>query len=210
MLSSVLTVAAHPSDRELELLSLENLGVVDIEKVAVENCLNNASNNRDPVHLVVGLHCVSVDPVGDVQGTVDAERKEVVGRDGLSLTGALQHEELRQDGDGLEPDGKGPKDLGEGVLVGYQNGQNSGPRQQVVHTEGVDIGVVGRFVGVGHEVDDETLGADEEDLEREVVQTLRVEDVCDRVRNEAGWWSRLRWTNRCIWRDRQGGIESGI
>lgn len=43
--------------------------------------------------------------------------------DSLSLAGALQHEQLRQDGHSLEPDGEGPKDLGYGVLVWDDDGE---------------------------------------------------------------------------------------
>ena len=37
--------------------------------------------------------------------------------DSFSFTGALQHEELGEDGDALREYGKRPEDLGEGELV---------------------------------------------------------------------------------------------
>lgn len=81
-----------PLDRELELLALEHLGVVDIEEVAVQNGLDDAGNDGDPISLVVGVHDVSVDPVGDVQSSVATQGKEVVGGDGLSFASSLKHE----------------------------------------------------------------------------------------------------------------------
>ena len=60
-------------DRELELLALEDLGVVDIEEVAVENGLYDAGNDGNPANLVLCFHGVPVDPVGDVESSVASE-----------------------------------------------------------------------------------------------------------------------------------------
>ena len=51
---------------ELELPALEHLVVVDPEEVAVENSLNDAGDDGNPIGLVVGLGEVSVNPVGDI------------------------------------------------------------------------------------------------------------------------------------------------
>jgi hypothetical protein len=178
-LASTNTIAiAGPSlDGKLKLLALEDLGVVDVEKVAVENSLQDAGNDGNPLGLVVGLGGVAVDPVGDVEEAVDAKGEEVVGGDGLGLASALEHEELGEDGDGFEPDGKGPEDLVEGVLLGPDDGKDGGSTEEVVDLEGVGVGVGGGLVGVGHEVDDVALGADEHDFEKEVVEARRAEDV---------------------------------
>lgn len=162
----------HSLDGELELLALEHTRVVHVEEVAVEDRLNQSRNDRNPIGAVLGFSEVAVDPVGDVQRTVAAEREEIMGRDGLGLAGALQHEELGQDGDGFEPDGERPQDFGEGVFVGEDDGEDGGASEEVLDFEGVDIGVVGGLVGVGHEVDDVALAADEEDLEQEIVDAL--------------------------------------
>lgn len=129
---------------------------------------------------MVGLGKVAVDPVGNVEGAVAAEGKEVVGGDGLGLAGALEHEELGQDGDGLEPDGKGPENLQGGVLGGEEDGEDGGAGEEVLDAKGVGVGIVGGLVGVGHEVDDVALGANEEDLEDEVVDAVGVEEICRR------------------------------
>ena len=170
--------------RKLELLALHHPCVVHVEEVAVENRLDQTGGNGDPVRLVRGLGEVAVDPVGDVQRPVAAQREQVVRRDGLGLSGALQHEELRQDGHRLQPDGEGPHDLGDGVLVGEEDGEDGGAAQEVLDAEGVDVGVVRGLVGVAHEVEDVPLRAHEHDLEDEVVDALRLEDVCRVVRSE--------------------------
>lgn len=107
-------IALH---RELELLALHDLGVVDPEEVGVHDGLDDTSNNRNPVHLMAFLGNVSVDPVRDVQGSVKTQGSEIVGRDGLGLPCPLQHEELGHDGNRLEPNGEGPEDLRQRVLV---------------------------------------------------------------------------------------------
>lgn len=97
-------------------------------------------------------------------------------RDRLGATGALQHEELGQDGDALEPDAEGPEHLAGRVLVGEQNSQHGGAAQQVLDAEGVLVRVVRGLVVVQHQVDDVGLRAGEEDLERRVPE--RVRGVC--------------------------------
>lgn len=170
-----------PLDRQLELLALENLVVVNVEKVAVENRLDNTGDDGDPVHLVLGLGKVAVDPVGDVQRAVASEGEEIMGRDGLSLARALQHEQLRENGHGLEPDGEGPQDLGRRVLVGEDERESGRSAEEVLHAEGIDVEVVRRLVGVGHEVDDVALRANEEDLEDEVVEAVGRKEICARL-----------------------------
>lgn len=164
-------------DGQLELLALENLVVVDVEKVAVENRLDQAGDNGNPIHLMVGLCDVAVDPVGDVEGAVESEGEEVVSRDGFCLASALQHKQLREDGHRLEPDGKGPHDLGGRVIVGKGDGEDGGTAKEVLHSEGIDVDIVGGLVGVGHEIDDIALGADEEDLEDEVVDAVGRKEI---------------------------------
>lgn len=164
-------------DGELELLALHDLGVVDVEEVAVQNRLDDTSNDSDGVDLVVSLGEVSVDPVGDVKSAVAAESEEIVGGDGLGLAGALKHEELRKNSHRLKPNGEGPQNFRDGVVIGEDDGENSSSRKEVLDSEGVDIGIVGRLVGVGHEVDDVTLGAKEHDLEDEVVDAIGFEEI---------------------------------
>ena len=97
------------SDGQPELLSLQDLGVVDPEKVRIQHRLDHA---RDPGNLVhIALREVAVQPVGDVEGAVEAQGEEVVGCDRFGFARALKHEELGEDGDGFEPDAEGPEDL---------------------------------------------------------------------------------------------------
>lgn len=126
---------------------------------------------------MVGLGEVAVQPVGEVETSVDTESEKIVRRDGLSLSGALEHEQLGKNGDSLEPDGESPENLREGVLVGEKQSENSSTGEQVLDLEGIDVGIVGRLVGVGHEVDDVSLGADEHDLEEQVVETVGCENI---------------------------------
>jgi hypothetical protein len=52
-----------------------------------------------------------VDPVGHIQRPVGSEGEQVVSRDSLGLTGALKHEQLRQDRDSLKVDRERPENL---------------------------------------------------------------------------------------------------
>ena len=133
---------------------------------------------------------VSVNPVGDVQCAVCAEGEEVVGGDGFGLAGSLQHEELRKNGNGFEPDRKGPEDLpqrlaayffcaggtnahlGEAVFVREQYRQHSASADEILHLEGIEVGVVGGLVVVEHQVDGVRGSADKDDLEDGVVERL--------------------------------------
>lgn len=63
----------NPLDGQLELLALHDLGVVDPEEVAVHDSLNDAGHDGDPVHLMVLLGNVTIDPVGDVQCSVNTQ-----------------------------------------------------------------------------------------------------------------------------------------
>jgi len=95
-----------------------------------------------------------------------------VGGDGLGFAGALQQEELREDGDGFEPDAEGPEDFGGGVGVGVGEGEDHGAAEEVLDAEGVEVGVVGGFVGGGHEVDGVAGGCEEEQFEGGVVEGI--------------------------------------
>jgi hypothetical protein len=83
----------------------------------------------------------------------------------LRATGALQHEQLRQDRNALEPDAEGPEHFRRSVPVGEQDGEDGGAAEEVLDFEGVLVGVVGGLVVVEHQPDDVGLGGDEDDLE---------------------------------------------
>lgn len=168
---------SHSLNGQLKLLSLHDSRIVNPEEVAIKQRLKDTRRHRNVVNLMLRFGNVAVDPVGDVQGAVDAEGEDVVGGDGLGLTGTLEHEELRKNGDRLEPDGEGPHDLPEVILVGQEDGECGGESKQVLDLEGVEPGIVGGLVGTDHEVDDVTGGSDEEDLEDDVVVACCPEEV---------------------------------
>ena len=64
-------------------------------------------------------------------------------RDGLRFARALEDEELRENGDGLEEDGERPEDLRDGVGVVEDNSEEECGTNEVLDTEGVDGWVVG-------------------------------------------------------------------
>lgn len=114
------------------------------------------------------------------------------------FTGPLQHEELGQDSDRLEPDGECPHDLHNSlasyralrfvathfrqcVLVREQHRQYCAEGQQVLYFECVKVRVVGRLEVVEHEVYGIRGCADEDDLEDGVVQRMGVVEGPEKV-----------------------------
>jgi len=77
-------------------------------------------------------------PVWYVQPTVCAKRGEVVRRDRFCFAGALEDEELREDGDGLEEDGEGPEDLCQAEGVVEEDPEEERGAEEVLDAEGVD------------------------------------------------------------------------
>ena len=75
---------------------------------------SNTTRGRQAAH---GRYDAPIDPIGDVERAVRAERGEVVRGDRLGLAGALEHEELGEDRDGLEEDRERPEDLGDREAV---------------------------------------------------------------------------------------------
>lgn len=83
---------------------------VKIEEIAVKDRLHHS---RDDGDLVEEAFCViAPHPVCDVEGAVEPQEEQVVGRDGLGLARFGDHEELRHYGHRLQEDGEGPQDLG--------------------------------------------------------------------------------------------------
>lgn len=85
--------------------------------------------------------------------------------DGLGAACALQHEQLGQDRNALEPDAEGPEHLRRNVLGREDDRNDGGASEEVLDFEGVLVGIVGGLVLVEHHPDDVGLGADEDDLE---------------------------------------------
>jgi hypothetical protein len=87
-----------------------------------------------------------------------------VGCDRLRATGALQHEELRQDRNTFQPDAERPEHFSGSVFVGEYDGKHCGGSKEVFGAESVLVRVVSRLVIVEHQIDDVGLGGDEDDL----------------------------------------------
>ena len=85
------------------------LVVVDPEEIGVKDRLNNTRNNSNGIP--VSVCKVPVNPVGDVQSTIQAKSKEVVSRNRLRFAGSLEHEQLRQNCDRFKPDRESPEHL---------------------------------------------------------------------------------------------------
>lgn len=83
---------------------------IQIEEVAVEDCLYDPGNDGN--HVEESLEVEPPYPVEEVKGSVESQEEQVVGGDGLGLTGLADHEKLRQDGHRLQVDGESPQDLG--------------------------------------------------------------------------------------------------
>ena len=66
--------------------------------------------------------------------------------------------------------GRGVTDFCDFVFVGEEDGDDGGAAEEVFDFEGVDVGVLGRFVVIEHEVEGVGLGGEEEELENGVVE----------------------------------------
>lgn len=84
-------------------------GYVEIEEIAVKDCLDDACNDGD--HVEEAFEVEAPDPVEEIQGTIEAQEEQVVGGDGLCFPSLTDHEELRKDGHRLQVDGESPQDL---------------------------------------------------------------------------------------------------
>jgi hypothetical protein len=113
------------------------------------------------------------DPVGNVESSVRAQRKDIVGCDRLCATSALQHKQLRQNRNTLQPDAERPEHLGGSVFVREDDGEHGGGSEEVFGAESVLVRVVGGLVIVEHQVDDVGLGGDEDDLKGGVPERKR-------------------------------------
>lgn len=68
-------------------------------------------------------------------------------RDSLCLPCSLKHEELGEDGDGLQEDGERPENFCEGELVVEDEGKDKAGANEVFNAEGINGGVMGGTVG---------------------------------------------------------------
>lgn len=101
--------------------------------------MHHPGHHSDLVVELLGV--VAPDPVGDVEGTVEAQEEKVVRRDGLRFPGLADHEELGEDGHGLQVDGEGPEYLQGREAVVLQKRQACDGDQQELQAEGVVLAV---------------------------------------------------------------------
>jgi len=167
---------------EGQLLSLQHFRDVEIEKVAIEDGLDTAREDGDQVEKA--LEIVSVGPVEDVESPVGPEGEKVVRGDRFGLSSLADHEQLGQNGDGLQVNGKGPQYFHDVErMINHQRNQRRG-NQEKLYSESVMIAVVGGFEFEQHEIDGPVRGSDEEDLHDGVVNRDEVGQQVQVARRE--------------------------
>lgn len=87
--------------RKLEFLALHDFCVINIEKVRVEQGLDDSGEEGDEIEL--NSEGPLVKPIEDVEEPVDSQREDVVHCETLSLTSSLDHEKLRKNRHGFKP-----------------------------------------------------------------------------------------------------------
>lgn len=136
---------------------------VDVEKVGIETRLYQAEKGGEKVK--VALAKVPPYPIENVKATVSAQREQIVGGDCLGFVGLGNLVELWKDGDTLENDTKGPKDLdvasatlcfirkipqrrsylGDSVLVGKEQRKHRTGTKNEMHRDDIQSRVPGCF-----------------------------------------------------------------
>lgn len=111
---------------------------INVKEVQVETSLHDSSHNSYRIYRAIrevsGTVChvpekrttvnvhLPVYPVRDVKCPVDTQGREIVGCDRLSLSRALHHEQLGEDGNGFQIYRERPHDFSEvEVVVEYQS-----------------------------------------------------------------------------------------
>jgi len=164
---------------------------VDIEEVDVQACLDNASCHSYGVHDAFGE--ISVNPIRDVECPIQAQGSEIMCRNRLRLSSALEHEQLWEDCDGLKPDGEGPEDLGEVELVVEYEGEDKAGCEEIFDFEGVNGRVMRWSVFELHEIENVAAAADEEELHDRVVYRHEAEEQVEVTRYEYRHVEHLRF-----------------
>lgn len=139
--------------------------------------MDDAAKDSDVIW--AGPEQPAIEPVQEVQGSVGPQGEDVVRGHALGLAGALDHEELGQNGHRLEPDTERPQHLPHGVVMGEDERQDARPNVQVASLERVELGVRGRTVHLLHHVQDVALRAQVAELEHQIIQ--RREGVYEQI-----------------------------
>ena len=95
------------SNRQLnDALAFLHRDQIVVQEVAVKTSLEGATENLSPA--VEAINLPSVDPVEDVEESVEAEGCHVMRCDVLHNSNLIEHPDLRDEGEGLEPQGETP------------------------------------------------------------------------------------------------------
>lgn len=154
--------------RKLELLSLQHLGDVEVEEIAVQDRLDSSGEDRNQI--VVSLGVVPVDPVENIQSTVRTQSEQVVTGNTFRFARFADEEQLRQDGHRFQVDRERPQHFQRSEAGMDQQGQYEARQQQELNAERIVIVVVGRLELDVHHVEGGKRGGDEHQLHHRVVQ----------------------------------------
>jgi len=160
--------------REDQGLSFEHFGDVEVEKVDVENSLDDSSNNSNWVE--EALCVVSVDPVEDVKSAVHAQHEQVVACDGFRFPSFRHHEQLREDRTSLKVDRVSPENLSHGEGVVEDKSQDNAGSEQEFYTEGIVVAVVGWLELHEYQITGSDTACDVNNLHAGVVQRDEAEE----------------------------------
>ena len=94
----------------------------------VDEGLENAGTDCNCVIEVFGV--VAVDPIGNIESSVESHQCKVVGCEDLNFSGLPDHPHLRQHHNRFQVDGVGPGDLHEAELVIDAEGKSQTRNQQ--------------------------------------------------------------------------------
>eukprot|EP00354_Favella_ehrenbergii_P003926 CAMPEP_0170457202 /NCGR_PEP_ID=MMETSP0123-20130129/4576_1 /TAXON_ID=182087 /ORGANISM="Favella ehrenbergii, Strain Fehren 1" /LENGTH=184 /DNA_ID=CAMNT_0010720923 /DNA_START=394 /DNA_END=947 /DNA_ORIENTATION=+ len=172
------TPAVARSDGELvaDGLALLNRLEVVVEEVDVEAGLEDGRQRLRPAE--EALHLVAVDPIQNVEEAIEAEAGNVVTGEVFNNTHLVQHDDLGDEGDGLEPERVAPHE-GPGAPARIQDhSQHQSHRKESPVRELVTERVISRAKRylILHQVDEEGGGTNEENLHEGVVDRDEVEE----------------------------------
>lgn len=130
------------SDRKFKVLSsVHNTSDIEVEKVSVEDSLNNSGHGSDRIEKALGI--VPVDPIEDIESTVDSKCEQIVSSNGFCGACGLEHEKLRHNSNSLKVDTEGPQNFHDTEFVINENSQKCTRNKKEHDTETVG----GTFVG---------------------------------------------------------------
>lgn len=125
---------------QTQLLSFQHFCYVEIKEITVQDCLNDACHDGD--HVEEAFEVEAPDPIHEIQGAIEAEEEQVVSGDGLGFSGLADHEQLWEDGHGLQVDGERPHDLQRREVMVDEEGQAADWDDQELCSERVVVAII--------------------------------------------------------------------